>query len=230
LLIAERKTATAMTDQDDETTNAIRYAVLRRLAPGIRHGLMGELQAIQFLAELAARQLQASADPAKVQDGLSHIIAQTRNTVDSCRSIVEWLRPDAGATTALGEGIAQCLKMAGDDWPLHGVEATTNLQAPEVLVDKAALRELFTASLIALTDMHPGTLDIDVQSAADAEDVELRLHARAADRRSSMPPAEHERRFTWADVQMLAKAHGVPCSCQAHGATLRLRRISAADG
>ncbi|HEY2969764.1 MAG TPA: hypothetical protein VGK75_15540 [Casimicrobiaceae bacterium] len=219
-----------MTSEDEATADGIRYAVLRRLAPGIRHSLMGELQAIQFLAELAARQLQASTDPAKVADGLSHIIAQTRSTVGSCRSIVEWLRPDAGATTAVGEGVAQCLKLAGDDWPLRGVEATTKLQATDVLVDKAALRELLTASLIALTDMHPGTLDIDVQSAADGDDVELKLHARAADRRSSLPPAEHERRFTWADVQMLAKVHGVSCSCQAHGTILRLRRTAAADG
>ena len=216
-----------MIDQDDETANAIRYAVLRRLAPGIRHGLMGELQAIQFLAELAARQLQASADPAKVQDGLSHLIAQTRNAVGSCRSIVEWLRPDAGATP-LGDGVAQCLKLAGDDWPLRGIEATTDLKAADALVDTAALRELLIASLLALTDMHPGTLDIVVQSVADAEDVELKLHSRAADRRAGMPPAAHERRFTWADVQMLAKAHGVACSCQADGAALRLRRIAAA--
>ncbi len=216
-----------MIDDDDETANAIRYAVLRRLAPGIRHSLMGELQAIQFLAELAARQLHASGDAAKIGDGLAHIISQTRNTVGTCRSIVEWLRPDAGETTALGEGVEQCLKLAGDEWPLRGVEARTELRAADALVDRAALRELFTASLIALTDMHPGTLDIDVHSAADAEDVELRLYARAADRRSSMPPLDDERKFTWADVQMLAKAHGVPCSCQAHGATLRLRRIAA---
>src|SRR5437879_13557436 len=95
-----------MTSQEEGTAaDGIRYAVLRRLAPGIRHSLMGELQAIQFLAELAARQLQASAAPAKIQDGLSHIIAQTRNTVGTCRSIAEALRPGAGAPTPLGAGI-----------------------------------------------------------------------------------------------------------------------------
>src|SRR5437773_9990573 len=99
-----------MTSQEEATADAIRYAVLHRLAPGIRHTLMGELQAIQVLAELAPRQLQASADPAKVQDGLSHIIAQTRNTVGSCRSIGQWLRPDTGATTAVGAGIVQVLR------------------------------------------------------------------------------------------------------------------------
>jgi len=215
-----------MSDHEDMTTDAIRYAVLRRLAPGIRHSLMGELQAIQFLAELASRQLQIAADTAKVQDGLSHIIAQTRNTVISCRSIVEWLRPESGATIVLREGVEQCLKLAGDDWPLRGIEATTALDAADALVDKAALRELFIASLIALTDMNPGTLDIEVQSGADGEDIELKLQAHAAARRSSMPPSGHGRTFTWADVQMLAKAHEVACACRGQGATLRLRRAA----
>jgi hypothetical protein len=45
-----------------------------------------------------------------------------------------------------------------------------------------------------------------------------------------MPPLEPERRFTWADVQMLAKAHSVPCSCSAQGATLHLRQVAASAG
>ena len=218
-----------MTHNNDEGADAVRYAVLRRLAPGIRHGLMGDLQAIQFLAELAARQLHASADIAKVEDGLAQIIAQIRGTVGSSRSIVEWLRPEAGATIALGEGIAQCLKLAGDDWALRGVEARTNLQATGALVDKAALRELFVTSLLALTDACPGSLDIEVRSAAGGDEIELELNARPADRRASMPPPEHERKFAWADVQLLAQAHGVSCACGSHGAMLRLRRIPVAD-
>ena len=30
------------------------------------------------------------------------------------RSIIEWLRPEAGATIMLGDGIAHCIKLAGD--------------------------------------------------------------------------------------------------------------------
>lgn len=216
------------TSHDNEEADAVRYAVLRRLAPGIRHGLMGDLQAIQFLAELAARQLRAPADIAKIEDGLTQIIAQTRSTVVTCRSIVEWLRPEA-ATIAVGEGVAQCLKLAGDDWPLRGVEARTSLQAAEARVDKAALRELFTTLLLALTDAHPEPLDIEVRSAADGNDVELEVDARAADRRASMPGSEHERKLAWVDVQVLAQVHGVPCACRPDGATLRLRRIPAAE-
>src|SRR2546429_438874 len=124
-----------MTSEQPRQTDAIRYALLYRLAPGIRHGLMGELQAIQFMAELAA-------------------------------------------------------------------------------------------SLMALIDMNPGTLDIDIQSDADADEVELRLGARAADRRATIRSGADEHRFTWADVQLLAKAHGVPCACQASSATVRLPQVA----
>ena len=217
-----------MNFEHSRETDAIRYAVLHRLAPGIRHGLMGELQAIQFMAELAARQRDVSGDGERVADGLQQVVAQARATVASCRSVIEWLRPEAGATTALGEGVALCLKVVGDDWPLRGVEATTELRTPDALVDKTALRELLAASLMALIDMHPGTLDIDVQGDAAANDVELRLRARAADRRPTIQASADERKFTWADVQILATAHGVSCSCQASGATIHLRRATPA--
>lgn len=217
------------TSHYNEEADAVRYAVLRRLAPGIRHGLMGDLQAIQFLAELAARQLRAPADIAKIEDGLTQIITQTRSTVVTCRSIVEWLRPETGTTVALGEGVAQCLKLAGDDWALRGIKARTSLQEADAPVDRAALRELLTTSLLALTDTQPGSLDIEVRSAADGNDVALDVGVCAAERPSSMPRSEHERKLTWTDVQMLAQVHRVPCDCRPDGATLRLRRIPAAD-
>jgi hypothetical protein len=213
-----------MTSEYSRETDAIRYAVLYRLAPGIRHGLMGELQAIQFMAELAARQRDERANSARTMDGLQQMVVQTRGTVAHCRSLIEWLRPESGATTALGVGVAQCLKVVGDDWPLRGVEATTELGAADTLVDKAALREMLAASLMALIDMNPGTLDIDVRSDADADEIELSLRARPADRRATIRSGADERRFTWADVQLLARAHGVSCSCRASTATIRLRR------
>jgi hypothetical protein len=209
-------------------TDAIRYALLYRVAPGIRHGLMGELQAIQFMAELAARQRDERTD--RTLDGLQQVVAQTRSTVANCRSIIDWLRPEVGATTTLGVGVAQCLKVVGDDWPLRGVETTTELQDPDVLVDKTALREMLAASLMALIDMHPGTLDIDVRSDADADEAELRLRASAAERRATIHAAAGERKFTWADVQLLARAHGVSCACQESATTFRLRRVVPAEG
>ena len=44
-----------MNTSTQRDADAIRYIVLRKLASGLRHTLMGELQSIQFLAELGAR-------------------------------------------------------------------------------------------------------------------------------------------------------------------------------
>ena len=51
-------TANAMMDAAKRDADAVRYVVLRKLASGLRHTLMGELQSIQFLAELGTRLLQ----------------------------------------------------------------------------------------------------------------------------------------------------------------------------
>src|SRR5204863_7011438 len=47
----------AMSDTNGRDADAIRYAVLRKLASAIRHSLMGDLQRIQFSAELAAKMI-----------------------------------------------------------------------------------------------------------------------------------------------------------------------------
>ena len=40
--------------------DSVRYIVLRKLASGLRHTMMGELQSIQFLAELGARNMETA--------------------------------------------------------------------------------------------------------------------------------------------------------------------------
>ncbi len=208
-----------------EAANALRYALLRRLLPGIRHKMLGELQAVESLAELAARQLQADGEPREARESVALVVAHVREAVASARSMMKWLRPEPGVTIPLGEAVVQCLEVVGDDWPLRGIEATTDLRGADALVDRAALRELFAVSVVALIDVHSGPLDIDVQSVGEADHVDLTLQVRTAARRARVPlPAEP--RFGWADVQALANAHGAPCTWHAHGATFRLRRIA----
>ena len=61
------------------TPTPIRYIVLRKLASGLRHTLMGELQSIQFLAELGARRVDDSgADGSRTRDFIGKISVADR--------------------------------------------------------------------------------------------------------------------------------------------------------
>ena len=111
----------AMIDADRRDADAIRYAVLRKLASGMRHALMGELQTIQFSAELAARMIDTGATGPKLDECIKQLPEQTRTAVNSCRAMIEWLRPDDKARAMVDETLWHCLKVAGDDWPLRGI-------------------------------------------------------------------------------------------------------------
>lgn len=224
-----------MTEAAHRDADAVRYIVLRKLASGLRHTLMGELQSIQFLAELSARHMgeagkgreegggAAGSDPVKARDCVGKISAATSGAIATCHSVIDWLRPDAKATTTLGEAVGQCVKLAGDDWRMRATQATVALPdaAAEAKVLKSAARELIVASLLTLTDRHRGPLDIEVTGARTGDRVELRVQAKDAARASPLPASTIYQALDWSDVALLAAAHGVDCASVDDAATLR---------
>jgi len=216
-----------MSDTSGKDADAIRYAVLRKLASGMRHTLMGELQTIQFSAELAARMLDAGTTGPKLDECIRQLPDQTRAAVSSCRAMIEWLRPDDKATATVEEAVRQCLKVAGDDWMLRGIEATTDFNSGDARVSKPVLRELCVTSLLALTDSHPGPIDIAISSATAGGEVVVSLSARQAERKSPFPPLMLYRALSYDDVMAIGKADGVTCSYAAGTITLRLPTVPA---
>lgn len=211
----------AMTNTNDRDADAVRYVVLWKIAAGLRHRLMGELQIIQFSAELGARLLESGTAEPKVRGCLDKILEQSVATVTTGLSIIEWLRPEQGSTTTIGNAVEQCVKTAGDDWNLRGITIATHMLTNDATVSKSAALELIVTSLLALTDLHPGAIDIEVTAEQFDAEVELRLRARTTDRSPEFPPLTLYRSLTCRDVVSLADAHGVACSCDGDGVTLR---------
>ena len=212
-------TAGVMRDAD-----AVRYIVLRKLASGLRHTLMGELQSIQFLAELGGRLLRSGTDDAKTRDCLDKIPLATGEAIETCHSVIEWLRPEEGATTTISEAVGQCVKLAGDDWRMRAIRASVAVadSAAEARVTKVATRELVVTSLLVLTDLYPKSLDIEITADLSGERVLLCLRARVSSRVSPFAPATIYHALGWGDIAVLAAAHGVPCSHENDTITLDL--------
>ncbi len=214
-----------MSDTNARDADAVRYAVLQRLASGMRHTLMAELQSIQFAAELAARMQANGVTGPRLAECLDRMSAQTHAAIDSARSIVEWLRPDDKATTTLDEALRRCLRIAGDDWSLRGIEASTDVRTGDTLVAKAALHELLVTSLFALIDTHPGPLDIEVKGGPAGEDVIVSLRAKPAARQAPFPALSIHRAVTCDDVVTVGTARGIACTPSDGTMTLRLRAV-----
>ena len=125
---------------------------------------MGELQSLQFSAELAVRLIDAGAEDAKIDGAVRQMEPLTRSAIAACSTLIEWLRPDDRATTTLGDAVPQCLRIAGDDWSLRGIETASDVRTGDARVAKAALRELVVTALLVLTDAQPGALDVSVEA------------------------------------------------------------------
>ena len=216
-----------MGETNGRDVDAIRYAVLGKLASGIRHSLMGELQTIQFSAELAARMIDSGAGGPKLDECIKQLPDQARGAANSCKAMLEWLRPDDKASTTVDEALQQCLKLAGDDWTLRGIEASTDLKSGAARVSKAAACELLVTSLLALTDSHPGPLDIAIVSQSTGDEVVISLSAKRAERKTPFPPLTFYRSLTYDDVVAVGKANNVSCSCADGTISLRLRVLPA---
>ena len=203
--------------------DAVRYIVLRKLASGLRHTLMGELQSIQFLAELGTRLLQNGAEQSKVSDCVGKIPLAASEAIATGHSVIEWLRPEERATTTLDEAVGQCVRLAGDGWRMRATVATVEMpgQAGEARVSKAAARELVITALLALTDENPGPLDIGVTAEPNGSSVQLRVDARVSGRVSPFRPSIVYHALTLADVEQLAAQHNVACTCEDGAVTFR---------
>lgn len=214
-------------DDKKPDVGAIRFALLRRLAPGMRHRLMGELQALQFSAELAGRLLDTGGDRAKLEAAVRQLGPRTQSAVASAAGLIEWLRDDDRATTNVEEALPQCLRVAGDDWNLRGIAGTVDARTDGAHVPRTALRELAVTSLLALTDARPGALDVRVAAKRDGDEIVVRLEATTATRESPLPELVRTAKIGCADVSALAAAHGVACACARDEVTFRLPALPA---
>lgn len=202
--------------------DAIRFAVLRRLAPGLRHRVMGELQSLQFSGELAARLIDVGGEPTKLALAVRQVVPHAQAAAAACTALIEWLRADEGATTAVDAALPELARLVGDDWVLRGIECSTDAHAGDAQVARIALREVVVTALLALTDAQTGPLDIGLTAERAGNEVVIRLTASPASRASLVPELARGDKIDCADVAALAAAHGVACACVRDGVTVRL--------
>src|SRR6187402_581347 len=79
---------------------AARYALLRRLAPSMRHHLVVNLQPIGMIYEVMDRRLRApEPDLANLQDSAGKINTFAKAALASCIDVVGWVAPDEAVAT-----------------------------------------------------------------------------------------------------------------------------------
>ncbi len=195
------------------SAEAARYALLRRLAPSIRHHLVVNLQPIGMIYEVMDRRLRApEPDLAEVHEGAHKINGFARAALNSCLDVVTWLAPDEDVNTTAAEGIRECLGLLATSRTFRGYALRNEASAVAVEVRRSAIRNVLTASLINLTDQNAAPAEIVLAAQPRADALVLSLTLRPTDGDQGFSPEPVYRPIEWTDVEALADAESVRVS------------------
>ncbi len=211
----------------DTPIESARYALTRRLLPVLRHHMVVHLQPIGMIYEVLDRKLGAGApDLAAIREGLGKINNLARSAVNSCLDVVTWLAPDATATIGLSAGVADCLEMLSGNFRFRGFTICNEIGDAPLQVSQAALREVFTSALIALTDGADGPVDLVLGVRLSGGETAVTVQTRPG-QGSGFTTEMAYRAMAWSDVLALAQAHGVALTREGPLATLKFAAASA---
>jgi hypothetical protein len=197
---------------------AARYALIRRLAPSMRHHLVVNLQPIGMIYEVMDRRLRAAApDLAHVQDSAGKINGFAKAALASCLDVVSWLGPDEVATIQVEEAARECAALLATSLSFRGYALRNEVAQLPGSIRRCGIRHLLTATLLHCTDHLPPSAELVVTASAEAEGALVRVVHRPVEGDSSFRVDANYRKIDWPDLQALAEADGVRIEREAEG-------------
>ena len=189
---------------------AARYALLRRLAPSMRHHLVVNLQPIGMIYEVMDRRLRAAQpDLADVHDSAHKINGFARAALNSCLDVVSWLAPDDEALTTPAEGARECAGLLATSLTFRGYALRNEVKPVPGEVSRGAVRNVLTGALIYATDHNPPPADLVLAAEPHPDALVLTLTLRPTDGDKGFSPEPAYRPLQWEDVEALAAAESV---------------------
>jgi hypothetical protein len=201
---------------------AARYALLRRLAPSMRHHLVVNLQPIGMIYEVMDRRLRApTPDLAHVQDSAGKINGFARAALQSCVDVVSWLAPDVVATCTVREAVRESMGLLATSLSFRGYALRDETADLPGLLHRSGIRNLLTATLIHCTDDHTAPADLALSAVAEDADAVVSVTVRPTHGEAGLQSEANYRKLTWADLQALAEADGTRVSREGERVVLR---------
>ena len=189
---------------------AARYALLRRLAPSMRHHLVVNLQPIGMIYEVMDRRLKApQPDLANVHESAHKINGFARAALNSCLDVVSWLAPEEGSTSSVTEGVRECSSLLATSLSFRGYPLRNEVPAIPGHVRRSAIRNLLTAVLIQATDENSPPADLVLRGESSSRGARLDLTLRPSTGDQGFANEPGYRGLEWSDVEALAASEGV---------------------
>ena len=190
---------------------AARYALLRRMAPALRHDMAGALQPVSMMAAMLEKRLQKpEPDMLALGKNSSAISTLAREASASCMGLMTWLAPREDVPVAVSACVAESVGLVATEMSFRGINLVNETENAEGKALLSSLRGVFMASLLALTDECEGPSDVVLTAslAGSATLVDIRVSSSAGEAMMTEGSPAY-RKLGWDDVEALAELQGV---------------------
>ncbi|MGV3569769.1 MAG: hypothetical protein ACO1PB_04155 [Ramlibacter sp.] len=207
---------------------AARYALLRRLAPSMRHHLVVNLQPIGMIYEVMDRRLRAAEpDLAHVHDSAGKINAFARAALASSTEVVGWLAPDETVGIAVDDAVRECAGLLATSFSFRGYALRNEVTAMPGQVRRAAVRSLLTGALIFVTDHLEPAAALVITAQAQEQGVAIGIAVRPSDGDKGFATEPGYRKLAWDDLEAMAADEGAALQREGQGLSIRLPWLAA---
>jgi hypothetical protein len=192
-------------DSIDAAAEAARYALLRRLAPAMRHNLVAPLQPIGMVYEIMQRRIRApEPNLADIHDGANKINSFARTALASCLDVITWMAPDEVTRITGAAGLAECLSLVQTGFAFRGFSLRDELGEVAGEVSRSAFRNVVTGALVFLSDDQAPPAELTITGEATPASLAITLTAERGAGDEGFATAPTYRPLMWSDVQALA--------------------------
>lgn len=190
---------------------AARYALLRRLAPALRHDMAGILQPISMMAAILEKRLQKpQPDLAALAKNSGAINTIARDAGSACMSLMTWLAPRDDAPVDVHAGVSEALALVTTELAFGGFNVVNETSGVHAAMPLSILRGAFMASVLSLTDAASAPGELICSAQLTDGDVILRIVLAATDGEAPFVAGKPAyRALAWDDVQAIAQSQGV---------------------
>ncbi|MEO5659134.1 MAG: hypothetical protein ABIQ90_04950 [Polaromonas sp.] len=202
--------STSSPEESAQQIEAARYAVLRRLAPCLRHHMMRPLQPIGLIYGVMHHKLSApQPDLQSVHDEADKINDFVKAALDECIDMNSWIAPEPGVMTEVDAGVTHCVSLLATMLHFCGFHLNNEVEKIPERVQRDVMRMVLNAALLEMTDSLAVPCTVTISAAVGQDDVTLSLQVSQTREGSVERYDDGYRNLVWRDVQALAAAGNV---------------------
>lgn len=182
---------------------ALRLEIIRRIAPGFRHKVLGKMQPIALIAQLLGKKIEANQHESEfLLQRLQELKTSLKAATNTADDLFTWLNPNEETMQPLGEIVAECLDLLKMEIYASNVVFQNHVNS-KTLVKVSTVRNLFCACVLTYVDTVEKASEVVVSERLQAEGPVIEMTIMPSAGKQDKALSVHTTLIRWNDLHLL---------------------------